>query len=87
MREVAKMLPEPMIVERVPSPAQKAALRLLVEEIRDSEIQLARERCRVVLLQIGVHPQQKLVEAILGWGFALHDRYASEQTSTPPEEK
>lgn len=59
------------------SPAQRVSLRVLLEEIREDEIGLARLRCRVQLLRLGIHPQQQLVEAILGWGFALHDRYAA----------
>lgn len=58
-----------------PSPAQRIALRVLIDEVRDDEMHIARLRHRVALLRTGVHPQQQLVEAILGWGFALHDNY------------
>lgn len=59
------------------SPATRLAYRAILDEILQEEIALLRLRHRVALLKAGCHPQQQLVEAVLGFGFALHDTYGN----------
>lgn len=64
------------------SPGTRAAYRLLVEEIRDIEIAIAKDRCRIALLKGGAHPQQQLVEALVAWECAMKDTYSTRARAT-----
>lgn len=57
------------------TPKLKLARRLLLEEVRDREIEVIRERCHVQMLQAGVHPQQELIESLCNWEDALKTTY------------
>lgn len=58
-----------------PSPAQVRALQLLLEEIYRNEMEILRLKQSVQLLRLGVHPQQRLLESLVGWEFALKENW------------
>jgi len=52
---------------------QGAALRALIHDVCNHEIELARRRRDVALLRAGLHPQQHAIEGVLAWAEAVRE--------------